>query len=212
MKKRISAMKLRVSMTCLRFGLYAFIGFARQVVSKMTGNTNFTTPTPPLADITTGLDDLQTKADAAVGGGKIAYAVRDTAWENSVMQIRNLASYVQLMCQNNLDILQSSGFSATKTPVPYGTLPAPQNLRTSYYRCKSGELWLQLKRVAGVRAGYCYQQAESPEGPFVEVSNSNKSRVLITGLTPAKTYYFRACANGAEKPSAWSTVVSAIAL
>lgn len=211
MKKRISVRKLRVSMTCLRLGLYAFIGFARQVVSKMTNNANYTTPMPTLTEVSAGLDDLQAKADAAVGGGKIAMDVRDAAWENSIMQVRSLGAYVQLNCQNNLDILQSSGFFPTKTPTPYGALAAPTNLRTKY-NGHAGQLLLQLDRVFGVTAGYCYQQAESLNGPFVEITNSNKTTVKVTGLTPATTYYFRACANGAKGPSGWSNVVVAIAI
>lgn len=209
--KTSNPLKIRVSLTFLRKGVNAFISFGRQVVTNMTGNTNYTTPEPTLAAVTTGLDDLQAKMDAAAVGGKVDMDVRNTAWEASIMQLRSLATYVQLNCQNDLDILQSAGFVSTKTPAPVGPLPAPENLRSSYTGT-SGEVILRINRVLGVTAGYTYQQADSPAGPFATIGVSNKTRFTATGLTPAKTYWFQACANGAAGPSGPCSAISVIAI
>jgi hypothetical protein len=114
-------------------------------------------------------------------------------------------------CQNNLDILQSSGFVSTKTPVPVGPLPAPENLRSSYTGT-SGEVNLRMTGVAGVTAGYTYQQADTVAGPFVTIATTAKTRLEVTGLTPAKTYWFQACANVANGPSGPCSAISVIAI
>ena len=209
--KTSNPLKLRVSLACLQYSLAVYILFVRQVILKMTGNANYSTPTPPLVDVDKGVGDLQTKAEAAHGGGRTAMAARDASWDASIMQVRSLANYVQLNCENDLTILLSSGFLSTKTPVPVGPLPAPENLRASYNGA-SGQLYLRFNRVLGVTAGYTIQQAESQDGPYVEIANHSKTKFLVKGLTPAKTYWFRVCANGTVGPSGWSNPVTAIAI
>jgi hypothetical protein len=210
--KTSNPLKLRISMSCLYLGLYNYLGFCRQLVTKTSGNPNYVTPTPTMAVYTAGLDDLQAKADEAVGGGKNAYIARNESWEASIMQTRELISYVMLNGKNDPDILTSSGFNLTKPRTPVGVPPAPENLRLSYTGT-SGEVYLRMDAVKGVRAGYCLQQAESLTGPWVEIGNvSQARRNTIKGLTPGKTYFFRACANGAAGPSGWSSIVSILAV
>jgi hypothetical protein len=205
-------LKLRVSTAPIYLGVYDYLGFGHQVVTKMTGNANYPTPTPTLAAYTAGLDDLQAKADNAVGGGKNAYIARGMSWEASKLQTRELINYVMLNGKNDPDILTSSGFDLVKTGTPHGQLTPPQNLRLSYTGT-SGVLKLRMNPVKGVTAGYCLQQAESVTGPWVEIANVSKVReIIISGLTPAKTYYFRACANGALGPSGWSGTASIMAV
>jgi hypothetical protein len=198
--KAPTPLKLRVSLACLSYAIAVYLLFMRQVVVKMTGNANFITPMPPLLDVTTGLDDLQAKAEAAHGGGRDAYAARNAAWATSVMQARELANYVQLNCQNDLTILLSSGFISTKTPAPVGPLSPPTNLRVSY-NGYTGQVVIRVKGVPGVTAGYTYQQAETSDGPFVNIGIKNKTFFTATGLTPGKMYWFCVCANGADQSS-----------
>ena len=205
-------LKLRVSMVELNLGVYDYLGFTRQVVTKMTGNPNYATPTPTLPAYTAGLDDLQAKADDAMGGGHNAYIARDASWEASKMQTRQLINYVMLNGHNDPDILTSSGFNLTKARTPYGVLPAPGNLRLGYTGT-SGEVLLRMDPVKGVSGGYCLQQAQNVAGPWTEIANVGKTRSnLIKGLTPGTTYYFRACANGSKGPSGWSGTASIMAV
>jgi len=53
--------KARVAISSFTaLSVFLFIAYMRNVVVKMTGNPNFTTSIPPLADVTTALDDLET--------------------------------------------------------------------------------------------------------------------------------------------------------
>jgi hypothetical protein len=97
------------------------------------------------------------------------------------MQARELINYVQLNGQNNPDILTSSGFNLTKPSTPVGLLPAPQKLRVSYRKVKSGEAHLLMDRVPGVTAGYCLQQATSITGPWVEIREHRQQAKRLRG-------------------------------
>ena len=203
--------QLRVLFALLRFPVMIFLQTARDIVAGMTGNAHYATPFPALADITTALDDLQAKIEAAAGRDKTAIAARNNAWTTAKSLIRQLANYVQSHCQNDLEILLSSGFHATKTPAPVGPLGAPQNLRLT--RTKDlGQLLLRFQAVFGVRAGYLVQIAEDSDGPFADYAATSSSRVEIKGLTGMKTYWARVRASGKEGAGPWSEPTCSIVL
>lgn len=203
--------QLRVLIALLRFPVMIFLQTARDIVAAMTGNANYATPFPALADITAALDNLQAKIEAAAGRDLPAIAARNSAWVTAKSLMRQLADYVQAHCQNDLTILLSSGFHATKTPAPVGPVSAPQNLRLQRTK-DSGELLLRFAAVYGVTAGYLVQIAEDAEGPFTDYVNTSNSRLVIKGLTPMKTYWARVRATGAEGAGPWSEPTCAIVL
>jgi hypothetical protein len=209
--KTNTSRQLRVLLAILYYPVMIFLQAGRDVVTAMTGNTNYTTPFPALADITTALDDLQAKITAAAGRDRMAMAARNAAWETAKSLMRQLANYVQAHCQNDLDILLSSGFTASKTPAPVGALEAPGNLRIRYLS-PSGTVELRMAAVYGVRGGYAIQQAEGEDGPWIPVVISSKSVAEISGLTPGKSYRLRAAAIGAAGQSGWSNPVEFIAI
>lgn len=203
--------QLRVSLAILYLPVALFLMGARSIVIALTGNLNYPTPFPALADITTALDDLGAKIAAAAGRDKTAIAERDSAWETAKTLIRQLASYVQMHCQNDLAILLSSGFTTTKTPAPVGPVAAPENLRLSRTGM-NGQVLARFKRVYGTSGGYTVQTGATPDGPFTDYINSGRTSVLIDGRTPLSTVGIRVRANGAAGPGPWSEPSCIIAL
>ena len=203
--------QLRVLIALLRFPVMIFLQTARDIVAAMTGNVHYTTPFPALVDIGTALDDLQAKIEAAAGRDKTAVAARNNAWTTAKSLMRQLAGYVQAHCQNDLEILLSSGFQATKTPAPIGPLGAPQNLRLTRTDMP-GELVLRFEAVYGARAGYLVQIAEDSDGPFTDYVATSSSRVEIKGLTEMKTYWARVRASGKEGAGPWGESTCSILL
>ena len=203
--------QLRVLLAIVYYPIMVFLQASRDIVTAMTGNINYTTAFPALADITTALDDLQAKITAAAGRDRMAMAARNAAWETAKSLIRQLANYVQAHCQNDLDILLSSGFTATKTPAPIGPLEPPENLKIVYLSV-SGTVELRMTAVRGVRGGYPIEQSEGPDGPWIPIVISSKSRALISNLTPGKSYRLRAAAIGAKGQSGWSNPVEFMAI
>jgi hypothetical protein len=203
--------QLRVLLAIIYYPIMVFLQTGRDIVTAMTGNTNYTTPFPVLADITAALDDLQAKITAAAGRDRMAMAARNAAWAMAKSLIRQLANYVQAHCQNDVEILLTSGFTATKTPAPIGPLLAPENLKIVYLS-PSGTVELRMEAVRGVRGGYPIEQAEGADGPWVPSLISSKSRALISNLTPGKSYRLRAAAIGADGQSGWSNAVGFMAI
>lgn len=186
------------------------IAFTRNVITMMTGNTNYPTPSPTLAVITTSVDALEVAVHDALDGGKIAIATRNAARNELLALLRQLAAYVTGNCNATVLTLIGSGFDAVRTPSSVGVLPAPQNLRLDYTGMSS-ELLLRFDRVSNA-ANYSVQSANSPDGPWQDQDLSTTTRVTIAGLTPGKVSWVRACANGSEGASEWGGPATAMAV
>src|SRR6516164_4913569 len=86
--------------------------FTENVIKCLTGNLNYTTPNPPLIAVTAALTEFTTALSAAADGGKQATAAKNEKRTTLLTVMRQLASYVQGTCKNDLSILLSSGFDA----------------------------------------------------------------------------------------------------
>lgn len=112
---------------------------------------------------------------------------------------RQLASYVQGHCQDDLVILLGSGFDAVKAKSPSQVPATPENQRLNATGI-TGEMQLKFDRVQ-YAVNYTVQTAESSDGPWVDQGLSTASRVTLDGFTPGKIYWGRACANGSQGTS-----------
>ncbi len=200
----------RVSLSFARKIDTDLIAFTRNVITLMTGNTDYPTPSPALALITTAVDDFETAVHDALDGGKIVIATRNAKRNQLLSLLRQEAAYVTGNCKADIVVLMGSGFNAVRTPSPVGVLPAPQNLRLEYTGM-SGELLLRFDRVTNA-ANYSVQTAESPNGPWEDQDLSTSARVTIGGLTPGKVYWARACANGSQGSSEYGGPATAMAV
>lgn len=186
------------------------LAFVRNVTALMTNNTQYPTPMPTLAVLTTSVNAFETGVHDALDGGKIAIATRNAARVELLALMRQLAAYVQASCNADLLALIGSGFDAVRAPSPVGVLPAPQNPRLMLTG-KSGELLFKFDRVNNAN-NYSVQTAPAATGPWEDDSLSTAARVLIGGLTPGETLWARACANGSAGASEWSTPTTAMAV
>jgi hypothetical protein len=186
------------------------IAFTRNVVTLMTGNLQYPTPSPTLAIITTSVDAFEVAVHDALDGGKIAIATRNAARVELLSLDRQLAAYVQGHCANDLVNLLSSGFEAIKAPSPIGQLPPPQNPRL-LLTGMSKELSFRYDGVYNA-ANYSYQTATDDVGPWTDYDIASKAQVKLTGLTPGKVYWARVRANGTAGPSEWSNPATAMAV
>lgn len=188
------------------------IGFIRNVIAMMTGNSAFQTPppSPTLGDLKTAVDDLEIKNQASMAGDRVAIATRNAQQAVVVNLGRQLGNYVESQANGVLDTLLSSGFEAVRAPSP-SVVPATPAKPTLSYTGVSGEMLFRFVGDSNVR-NFSVQYGESATGPWTDNGLSTSSRVTLDSLTPGKTYWARACANGAAGTSDWCSPASLIAI
>src|SRR5438132_4349765 len=85
------------------------VKFGRDVVIAMTGNANFTTPSPTLAAITTVTDELETASAAAAAGGVLQTALmheKEAEWD---LLMTALGAYVDNVAAYSESVILSAG-------------------------------------------------------------------------------------------------------
>ena len=137
-KSIINGLYARASRLYARLPISLLITFLRNVIVMMTGNPSFPQPTPTLPVFTALVDDLETKAQAALNGGRVELIARDIALANTLGSARQLGTFVELSAAGDLEVLLSSGFDAVRAPSPSVVPGTPTNARFGYTGVSGG--------------------------------------------------------------------------
>lgn len=184
--------------------------FTQNVITRITGNPAFPTPPVTVLVLTTSNDTFTAALAAAAGGGVQATAAKNAARDALLVQLRQVANYVQGAANNDLPTLLSSGFEATNGNTSQSQLDKPVILRIENEI--STQLLVRLTPITNARA---YEMRTSvngnggwhPAGVFTQAR-----RVPLTELTPGTTYNVSARAvGGSTGYSDWSDPVSHMA-
>jgi hypothetical protein len=176
---------------------------AAQVVSKsefvegkMTGNVNFATPSPALADVTAARLALVAALKDATSGSHEAVARKNAAVKTLRDLLTQLARYVNSVAANDVDKAVSSGFELAKTPNPVDKLDAPLELearRSAYTGCVD----LRWDRVYGARMYQVYMCTGDPAtSEWKVVGQCTATKFQAKGLDSDKFYAFKVSALG----------------
>ena len=189
----------------------ALVEKGRNHVTMLTGNAAFPTPSPTTAALTTACDTLDTANQAYdFNRGKTEKEARDAAFKDLRLMVRELAGYVQATCNNDKELIISTGFDVQRTSESLGLLPAAGNLRalvTPY----PGKLELRWNGVRG-RSLYRLEITQTdPLNPagWSALAETGKYRYTADGLTSDKVYSFRVTVVGAAGPSPVSDIATA---
>ncbi len=189
------------------------VQFLRQVVTAMTGNANYATPSPTLASITTKTDDLETKFNEAQAARLTAQqktSLQDTAERDADAAVTQLASYVENTSAGDSAKIQSAGMEVRATPAPVGTLPAPAGIVATIGDL-DGEIDLDWDSVRGATSYVMQRSVDPPTATSWQSAGVvTKSKGTITGLTSGTKYWFRVAAVGAAGQGAWSNPASRV--
>ncbi len=71
------------------------IVYAQGIVKRMTGNTSLPNPAPPLTEVTSAINDLQTAEAGALARTKGAVAVRNAKRTALILLLQQLRGYIQ---------------------------------------------------------------------------------------------------------------------
>lgn len=184
---------------------------AASILQMLTGNPNFPTPVPSLAELQAALTAYETALVAAHSRDIVKVAAKRatrTALENL---LANLGMYIMWVANGNEEMLISSGFDLSKQREPV-SLQEPGVVTVSNGN-SSGRLVASIKKVKGAYS-YVYQVTADPllaDGTWTNMT-LNSSKGIFENLTPGQRYYIRVAAVGSGTQIAYSPVSSHIAL
>lgn len=195
----------------INFSHYSDSGLAahaQSIVTAMTGNANFTTPTPALTDLATAITALNTAMTNASTGGPTTVEIKNQKRKLLEVVLRHLALYVEAECASDVAKMLSSGYKVSKEPEPVGPLPKPTGFRVQ--SPGKGEIKLGLDRLQGANS----YQFEFKESTATDWSRkiSSKTRLLLTALPSGKEYFFRVLPIGTSEVREYSDEISSFVL
>lgn len=217
--------KAKVKINFIRLPIPEKIEYARDRVVDMTGNPNFTTPSPPLATISAAALDLEKKYNKAQGGGPADTIAQNAAELVLDNLMRDEADYVDSIAVGNAVIISSAGFTPTQTAqTPVQKPLKPENLKLKHGE-QPGSISTVCDKVKNAKA-YVTVISTSADGQVtvsgddvlitsgtgvvvVNVSTNRKS--AHGGLTSGTKYYVRKFAINAAGRGPDSDVIPIVA-
>lgn len=181
----------------------AFIIEAKHIVTQMTGNKYFPSPTPALAAVTAHIDALNAaqvamQSQRSIGARNAAYAV-------VLADLHALKAYVQQVADANPvnapSIIISAGFAVKR----------PTSRHKPSFEVRQGDvsgLARLLARSLGKRVVYFWQLSEDDKQTWKMLPETLAAETSVSGLTPGKTYYFRFRVTTKDGQMNWSDAVS----
>ena len=187
---------------------------ARQIVTALTGNPNFPSPQPTIAQTTTAIDDLEdayATAQAARQAAKTSTTFLNDKEETLDRTLTRLASHVESVSGDDEQKIQSAGMDIRSAPTGASDLPAPDGLNATQGD-HDGEIDLSWNRVERTRSYLIERSADPPSNTsWTQAGVSTKSSTTIDGLTSGTKYWFRVAAIGPLGQSGWSNPATRIA-
>lgn len=193
--------KLKVSLAYNSYPDAALDELTTAIITAMTGNTAFPTPTIPLATVTTLQITFRNAMAAAANGGTPLTAAKNQARQALSDALDANAMYVQTIARYDLAMLLSSGYQAASTNRAKVQLPAPTILALE------NEMSAQLVlRLSPIPNAYCYEVQTKNGGGWTPAGVFTAARkIILTSLTPGTTYNVQARAiGGSTGYSDWS--------
>lgn len=187
------------------------VDMSRTNVTKLTGNAAFATPVPPLADITSAADQLDTASQAyAFSRSRLDKEERDSAFTELKGLRTDLGGYVQSVANGDQALITSAGFETQRQPQPLGRLKAPANVRALALPYP-GKVEVRFDGVKGRDAYSLFICAGDPSvlANWSLYTTTGKNRIVVDGLDSDHRYYFRVVALGAAGASPVSVPATA---
>lgn len=203
--------KFVVKLNLNRKSVLMKIEFGRQVETAMTGNPNFTTPSPTLPIIKTATDDLEAAYNAAQGAGPLQTALmyeKEAEWD---VLMTALGNYVDNIAKGSDTIILSAAMETKRQSTPVG-VPA-RVINVTATSVLSGELLVKWKPVYGAKAylGYLVDE-DSPLKTVVLSIKVTRGHAIINGLRSGGKYSVTIEAIGAGGVSGMSDKATSVVL
>ena len=183
------------------------IAKARQIVTAMSNNANFSNPSPPLTEITAAADELtQTFSLVQAARSEVTTRVvnQDNAEARLDQALTKLAGYVESIAGKDGSLITSAGMETKASPSGPSIPGVPQAVSANAGE-HEGEIDLFWKAVPHARS-YAIEASNDPAAPasWTHVGIATSASKLVANLTSGKRYWFRVAAVSAGGQSGWS--------
>lgn len=189
-----------------------FIVKARAIVAAIGSNSGiFTTPDPPLATVTTNIDNLEAAESVAQSRTLGSAAARDEKYNLVLDNVRGIQGYVQKLADNAanegtaITIIQSSGFGLRVNGVRVKPPLEARNTKVS------GTVKL-IAKSAGKKASYEWQLSEDGGLTWTDIGTTLIAKTEINDLRPASIVKFRLRATIKAGTLDWTTPVTLVVM
>lgn len=191
------------------------IAKARTIITALTGNPDFTTPTPTLLVINGVTDDLETAA------AKVQTTRQQLKSEVSKQNEREdifgstmsqLVGYVQSVAGEDEALIHSAGMDTKATTTKATSAPTAPPALSATAGDHDGEIDLTWDTVP-LSKSYTIEKSGDPptDKSWTHAGVSTRSSFTVTQLSPGTRYWFRVAAVGTGGQSGWSDPASKIA-
>ena len=204
MKKTVVVLKLAM------LSISKKIAKGRFIVTSMTGNTNFTTPSPALTVITANVNALEAASITSEGGGTDDTAAMHAKELTLDLSLKSLAAYVEGIANANPlsaeAIILSAGMDV-KIPVVHTAREFNVSATGN-----PGEIKMSTKAV--LRSTSIFQMCTDPgnESNWQTIAQSTRAKFVKSGLISGTRYYFRVGVIDKNGMHPWSNVLNCIAI
>ena len=212
MKGGIIMKKFKVKLGLFKKNVDEKVEFGRTVHDNMTGNANFTTPSPTPAMLKTATDALEAANILRSTGAHLAVADLHAAEEAFDTLMTALGAYVDSIAQGDASIILSAGMETRKQRSPVGIPGQVHNLR-GHGIINIGMIALRWQSVYGKKTYNVYMKLDGePDSAYKLVAQPTKANITFKDLQSAQYYWFRVEAVGTAGKGAVSDAAKVIAL
>ena len=202
----------KVKLDLQNYSITELFEYARNIVTALTGNADFLTPDPALADVTTAADDLETAYNAS------QVARQDSQEKTTIMYdkkdalnkiITRVGLYVENTSDGDTAKIESAGMDVRAT-AGASTPPDVPHALSATAGDMEGEIDLHWEPSSRAKS-YVIQQSNDPPGTWSQAGVITKSKYSVLNLTSGDKYWFRVSAVGTAGQSGWSDPATRIA-
>lgn len=201
-------MRRKIKLALAGINAAALIEKSGILITKLTGNANFPSPTPSLADLTAAVTELTSATIAASRGDRELILIRKEQENVVANMIRTLAGYVTMTADGNGAKIASAGFELVKLPEPQPAITRPIDFK-AIRGAQTGEVelsWRLVRNAASYVVEMTTGDPQLPETVWATAAITTKVKINFENLNVGQYYYYRVKAIGRNSESPFSDI------
>jgi hypothetical protein len=175
-----------------------------RIYTELSGNPNFETTTPTLAELKTALDNYQVAMERATDSSLHNRIVRDNRRTDLVACLKQLAKYLDFVSNSSRELLSTTGYELVKDTRDSKPMTKVEGLKVS--SLGNGILSVSFKRVPAAKSYVIEYREAGTESWSVQTTTVTKN--ILGNLKPFVEHQIRVYGVGKDKVVLYSDIVS----